>query len=89
MTANLGLEWSGALLGLLGVGLLAGSYRTPSWGFLPLLLSNACWIAFALRTHTYGLLAMQIGLSLASALDLFRSILIPPLPTSRKKRGNR
>lgn len=79
------LEWLGALLGLLGAGLLAANTNFSGWGFLAFLLSNACWIAFGLLTHAYGLIAMQIGFSVTSVVGLFRWLLIPPLPNGKRK----
>lgn len=85
MTLSQLLEWTGAALGLLGAALLAANHRYSGWGFLAFLLSNACWIAFGLLSHTYGLIAMQIGFSVTSVVGLFRWLLIPPLPHGKRK----
>lgn len=69
------LEWSGAVLGLAGSALLAANTRHSGWGFVAYLLSNACWIGFALHGDAYGLLTMQIGFTLTSALGIYRWLL--------------
>ncbi|HCP77353.1 MAG: hypothetical protein CML16_02225 [Pusillimonas sp.] len=79
-------EWLGALLGLAGAALLAANHRLSGWGFLAFLLSNACWIAYALMTSAYGLIAMQAGYTLISAIGLCRWLLLPPLPSSNRKK---
>ena len=79
-------EWLGALLGLAGAALLAANHRLSGWGFLAFLLSNACWIAYALMTSAYGLITMQAGYTVISAIGLCRWVLIPSLPkTTRHK----
>lgn len=79
------LEWFGALLGLCGASLLASHHRYCGWGFLAFLLSNLCWIGFALLTGAYGLLLMQLGFTLTSVVGFFRWVLIPPVPYSKKR----
>lgn len=79
-------EWLGALLGLAGAALLAANHRLSGWGFLAFLLSNACWIAYALMTSAYGLIAMQAGYIVISAIGLCRWLLIPALPASSRRK---
>lgn len=85
MTVITFLEWLGAALGLIGAALLAANHRLSGWGFLAFLLSNGCWIAYALMTSAYGLITMQAGYTIISAIGLCRWLLIPSLPTFRKK----
>lgn len=79
------LEWSGAVLGLIGSALLAMKTRLSGWGFVAFLLSNLCWIGFALQCEAYGLLAMQSGFTMTSALGIYRWLLArrPPLSSSQ------
>ncbi|AEC18849.1 hypothetical protein PT7_0309 [Pusillimonas sp. T7-7] len=85
MTITTILEWTGALLGLSGAALLAAHHRYSGWGFLAFLISNLCWIGFAVLTSAFGLLVMQLGFMLTSVLGFFRWVLMPPVPYSRKK----
>lgn len=85
MTVTTAIEWGGALLGLLGASVLSANHRLSGWGFLAFLASNVCWIAFSLLTQAYGLLVMQLGFTLTSVVGLFRWLLLPPFPKSRKK----
>lgn len=85
MTAATLFEWSGALLGLCGAALLAAHHRYSGWGFLAFLLSNLCWIVFALFTQSFGLLIMQLGFLFTSGVGLFRWVLLPPVPHSKKR----
>ena len=50
-------EWLGALLGLAGAARLAANHRLSGWGFLAFLLSNGCWIAYALMLGFVAVLA--------------------------------
>lgn len=79
-------EWLGALLGLAGAALLAANHRLSGWGFLAFLLSNACWITYALMTGAYGLIVMQAGYIVISAIGLCRWLLIPALPASSRRK---
>lgn len=79
-------EWLGALLGLAGAALLAANHRLSGWGFLAFLLSNVCWITYALMTNAYGLIAMQAGYTLISVFGLCRWLLIPSLPKSSRNK---
>lgn len=74
------LEWSGAILGLLGAGLLALNTRHSGYGFVAFLLSNCCWIGFGLLSGSYGLLTMQAGFTVTSAIGVYRWLYKPPLP---------
>lgn len=74
------LEWSGAFLGLIGAALLALNTRISGYGFVAFLASNICWISFALLSGTYGLLTMQLGFTVTSALGVYRWLYKPPCP---------
>jgi hypothetical protein len=66
------VEWSGSLTGLIGAALLATNSDVSGLGFVAFLLSNACWLAFALYTRAFGLLVMQIGFTVTSVLGIWR-----------------
>ncbi len=85
MTIAMILEWTGAFLGLSGAALLATHHRYCGWGFLAFLISNLCWIGYAVLTGAFGLLVMQLGFMLTSAVGFFRWVLLPPVPYSKNK----
>jgi len=66
------IEWLGSLTGLAGAFLLALNTEISGYGFVMFLLSNVCWIAFALKTRTFGLLTMQAGFTATSVLGMAR-----------------
>jgi hypothetical protein len=61
------LQWSGAVTAVTG-SYLTGSQerRLRQGGFALYLVSNALWIADALHTQTWGLLAMNAAFTLTS-----------------------
>ena len=66
------LEWAGCAFGLLGSLLLALNSAISGYGFIAFLLSNTCWILFAKRIKSKGLLLMQIGFTLTSVFGIYR-----------------
>jgi len=72
MTPTLVVEWLGCLTGVIGSALLASNTARSRWGFVWYLASNACWVAFAVLTAAWGLLTMQIVLTVVSLFGVFR-----------------
>lgn len=66
------IEWTGALLGLLGAALLASKMSWSKFGFVAYLVSNVCWIVYAVKHGAYGLLVMQIGFTITSVIGIYR-----------------
>lgn len=67
------LEWSGAVLGVIGSYLLAENrsfsrYAWPIW-----VGSNVCLIAYFVSIHSWGVLAMQATYLPSSIRGLYRS----------------
>lgn len=76
MTADLVLEWTGAVLGLIGAFLLALNIRISRYAWVVLLLSNFVLIAFAYVIHRNGFLLMQCGFLVTSLVGLARNGLL-------------
>jgi membrane-bound ClpP family serine protease len=76
------LEWTGALLGLLGAYLIATHGRWARFGWLAFLGANAAMAGFALATDAYGLLLQQLGFTGSALLGLRRAWRAPALPGS-------
>lgn len=72
MTNQKIVEWVGSILGLAGAFLLAFNNSISGWGFVAFLLSNLCWIVFAVRQRAWGLLTMQAGFTASSVLGIVR-----------------
>jgi hypothetical protein len=66
------LEWSGAITGVIGAGLLATNTSMSGFGFIAFLISNLFWIAFAITKRSYGLLSMQVLFTATSLLGVYR-----------------
>jgi hypothetical protein len=63
------LQWPGMVLGLLGAVLVAsGQARVRRAGFAVWLVSNGCWIVWALHAQAWGLLGMQVFFSVTSVM---------------------
>lgn len=71
------LEWSGAVLGVIGSALLALNRRYSGYGFVFFLASNVAWFAFGTITGTWGLVWMQIGFTVTSLIGLYRWLFAP------------
>ncbi|HAL39106.1 MAG TPA: hypothetical protein DCP03_13760 [Polaromonas sp.] len=67
------LEWTGALLGLLGAFLLATNSRVSRYGWYAFLAANVAMIGFAIGIDARGLLVQQIGFFATSCLGLCRA----------------
>lgn len=68
------LEWVGCATGILGALLVSLNNHRSKWGFVAYLLSNVCWLGFALITKSDGLVAMQVvflGLSIVGIYNWF------------------
>lgn len=85
------LEWAGSLLGLLGAFLVARNDRWSGYGFIAFLASNVFLIGFALLAEKFGLLTMQLGFTVTSALGIYHWLIAgrtrsrddaPPTPIS-------
>lgn len=79
LNLNLWLEWSGALIGLVGATLLATHGRVAKYGWVCFLLANVVFICWAFRIDAFGLLAQQVGFTLTSLLGIFRSGVLPSI----------
>lgn len=71
------LEWTGAILGLMGAFLLATNTRVSRYGWLAFLAANIALIGFALGIERYGLFVQQLGFMGTSLLGIYRSNLWP------------
>ena len=67
------LEWSGALVGLLGAFLLAMNIDASRYGWLAFLAANVLMIGFAFRLDLRGLLVQQCGFTITSAIGIYRA----------------
>lgn len=65
-------EWCGCGFGLLGALVLALKMPWAGYGFVAFLLSNICWIIYGVMIGSWGLVSMQIGFMLTSALGIYR-----------------
>jgi hypothetical protein len=66
------LEWTGALTGIAGSGLLACHLAISGYGFGLFLLSNLFWLAFGVKSRAWGLVTMQVGYTVTSLIGLYR-----------------
>jgi hypothetical protein len=60
------IEWSGAIIGLLGSALLSMNIATSGYGFVLFLVSNAFWIGYGIKNHAWGMVTMQAGYTMTS-----------------------
>ena len=74
---NVWLEWSGALIGIIGACLLATHGRVAKYGWLCFLAANFLFIVWALRIGASGLLVQQVCFTLTSLLGIIRSGVFP------------
>lgn len=77
ISLNVWLEWSGALIGIAGAGLLATHSHVAKYGWLCFLAANLIFIAWALRIGATGLLVQQVCFTLTSLLGIARSGFLP------------
>ena len=66
------LEWSGAMLGLIGAAMLAINCKVSRFGWLFYLASNVCWVIFGIATHAFGLVVMQAGFTVTTLIGIYR-----------------
>lgn len=71
MKSKIFFEWVGCGFGLAGSLLLALHVSLSGFGFALFLISNICWMVFAILIRSYGLLAMQLGFMSTSLLGLY------------------
>lgn len=71
------IEWSGAVMGLLGSVMLALKLDISGYGFVAFLISNLCWLAFGFKTRAWGLVTMQAGFTLTSLMGLYNWLIKP------------
>ncbi len=85
ITFNFLLEWSGAMLGIVGAGLLALNNQIARFGWIFFLLANVLFIVWATRIGATGLLAQQVCFLFTSLLGIYRSGLIPSISCRRNQ----
>lgn len=66
------LEWSGAILGLIGAVMLAINRKVSRFGWVFYLASNVCWAIFGVATHAFGLVVMQAGFTVTTLIGIYR-----------------
>ena len=77
-------ETIGAVLGVLGAGLLATNTRASGWGYALFLASNGALLAFGYLAEHWRFVAMQLVFTGTSLLGLWRWVIAPrlhPAPT--------
>ena len=79
MTPTLIVEWLGCITGVIGSALLAANTAQSRWGFVWYLVSNACWLVFAVSTAAWGLFTMQIVFTAVSLYGVNRWFARRPL----------
>ena len=82
------LEWLGAWSGLAGAALLSLRCRYSAYGWPLFLISNICWIAFAMQSGIEGLQLQHIGFMLTSLLGIYRWLIVGedvPAPNHQSK----
>jgi Na+(H+)/acetate symporter ActP len=73
------VEWTGAILGMLGSLLLALNAAISGYGFIVFLTSNVCWLVFGIRNRAWGLVTMQIGFTVTSITGIYNWFIKPLL----------
>jgi uncharacterized membrane protein YhhN len=71
------VEWSGAVLGLIGSLLLALKQDVSGYGFVAFLVSNVCWLVFGIRNRAWGLVTMQVGFTATSSIGIYNWFWLP------------
>ncbi len=72
------LQWMGCATGVTGSLLLAlNQSRISGFGFIAYLLSNACWVGYALSTSATGLAVQQAVFTLTSLIGVWRWLIVP------------
>lgn len=71
------VEWTGALLGLIGSAMLALNVSVSGFGFLAFLISNLFWLVFGVKKKAWGLVTMQVGFTVTSLMGLYNWLLKP------------
>lgn len=71
------VEWSGAILGLVGSLLLALNVHVSGYGFVAFLASNLCWLVFGIKSRAWGLVTMQVGFTLTSLMGIYNWFIKP------------
>jgi hypothetical protein len=66
------LGWIACGFALAGSLLLAVRCRVSAWGWVGFLLSNLAWIAYAIATGTWNLLAQNLGFTVTSLIGIYR-----------------
>jgi hypothetical protein len=73
------VEWTGAILGMLGSLMLALNVSISGYGFIVFLTSNVCWLVFGIRNRAWGLVTMQIGFTMTSMTGIYNWFIKPLL----------
>lgn len=68
-------EMMGATNGLIGAYLLAFKTRYTKFGWIAYLLSNCCWLVFAILLQRNWLLVQTIGFTVSSLIGIWNHIL--------------
>lgn len=66
------LQWAGAATGALGALWLALKVDSSRWGFVCYLLSNVCWVIYALQSAQWPLLLMNAVFTVITMVGLIR-----------------
>lgn len=82
------LQWVGCVFGLAGSLMLPLNRPWSGWGFVPFLISNVFWGAFAIATQSNGLLVMQVGFVVANVVGVCKW-LVPAWSKSKTPKKSR
>jgi hypothetical protein len=73
------VEWTGAILGILGSLLLALKVPVSGYGFVAFLTSNVFWLGYGVRTRAWGMVTMQVGFTFTSITGIYNWFIKPLL----------
>jgi len=71
----LALEWAGALLSILGAGLLALNISVSPWAYVPYTISSILLLVWAIYQRSYGIATQNIVLLLINVVGIYRWLL--------------
>lgn len=65
-------EWIGTFTGLFGAYAIALHINLSAWAFVIYMVSNLCFVTYAIKNHSWGILTLQIGLFGSNVLGIYR-----------------
>ena len=70
------LKWTGSIVMIGGVALLAANVHLSGWGFVPYFFGSSCWLAAGIWMREPSIVAVNAAMIVNQAVGIYRWLVV-------------